>query len=47
MLHVLHIAECDDVLLHPELIEDLQRLDVRCEVYQAWQVRPCSTAFTS
>ena len=39
LLRVLHIAECDDVLLHPGFVAGLQRLDVRCEVFQAWQVR--------
>lgn len=39
LLRVLHIAECDDVLLHPGFMAGLERLDVRCEVFQAWQVR--------
>jgi hypothetical protein len=38
LLRVLHIAECDDVLLHPGFMAGLERLDVRCEIFQAWQV---------
>lgn len=43
LLRVLHIAECDDVVLQLGCLDGLERLDVRCEIFQAWQVHTDST----